>query len=127
MVTQVIASEGNGKWKEYVGGYSDYARQRPAASSAPDPLTRGSRSASGAERGVSKKLSYKETRELESLPKEIEALEAEQKQLTAQMSAPDYYKQPPDKLRADQARTAEIETLLLQKLERWEALEARGR
>ena len=125
VVTQVIAAEGDGKWKEYVGGYSDYARQRPAVA----PLLRGEASPRlrGDERGVSRKLSYKETRELESLPKEIETLEAEQKELTAQMSAPDYYKQPPDKLRADQARTAEIETLLLQKLERWEALEARGR
>jgi ATP-binding cassette subfamily F protein uup len=79
----------------------------------------------GEERGVSRKLSYKETRELESLPKEIEALEAEQKQLAAKMSEAVYYKQPPDQLRADQARNAEIETLLLQKLQRWEALEAK--
>jgi ATP-binding cassette subfamily F protein uup len=127
VVTQVIAPEGEGKWKEYVGGYSDYVRQRPA-----DPLTRGSRPPpSRGERGVSPaqkkaKLSYKETRELEALPGEIEALEAEQKQLAAKMSAPDYYKQPPDRLRADQARSAEIEALLLQKLERWEALEAKG-
>jgi hypothetical protein len=41
------------------------------------------------------------------------------------MAAPDYYRQPPDVLRADQQRSAEIETLLLQKLERWEALEAK--
>ena len=42
------------------------------------------------------------------------------------MSAPDYYRQPPDVLRADQARSAEIETLLIEKLERWDALEERG-
>ena len=55
------------------------------------------------------KLSYKETRELEALPKEIEALEAEQQALAAKMHAPEYYKQPPDVLRADQQRSAEIE------------------
>ena len=84
------------------------------------------------ERGVPRerksrtKLSYKETRELESLPGEITALEAEQKQLAEKMAAPDYYRQPPDALRADQQRNAEIEALLLEKLERWEALEAKG-
>jgi ATP-binding cassette subfamily F protein uup len=72
------------------------------------------------------KLSYKETRELESLPKEIEALEAEQKALAAKMLAQEYYRQPPDVLRADQQRSAEIEALLLAKLERWEALEAKA-
>jgi len=72
------------------------------------------------------KLSYKETRELESLPKEIEALEAEQKALAAKMAEPEYYRQPHDVLRADQARSGEIESLLLAKLERWEALEAKA-
>jgi len=125
VVTQTLASEGGGRWKEYAGGYTDWVRQRPA--SAPDPLTRGSRGA--AERGVSAKprtkLSYKETRELAALPNEIHALELEQKQLSGKMCAPDYYRQPPAVLRADQQRGLEIENLLMEKLERWEALEAR--
>jgi ATP-binding cassette subfamily F protein uup len=81
------------------------------------------------ERGVKArtKLSYKETRELEALPREIEVLEAEQKALAAKMAGADYYRQPHDTLRGDQARTAEIERLLLEKLERWEELEARSR
>jgi ATP-binding cassette subfamily F protein uup len=70
-------------------------------------------------------LTYKETRELESLPGEIEALEAEQHALTAKMTAPDYYRQPPDALRADRSRSDEIERLLMEKLERWHALESR--
>jgi len=69
-------------------------------------------------------LSYRETRELEAIPGEIAALEAEQRALTAKMSDPEYYRQPPEQLRADQRRIGEIETLLMQKLERWEALEA---
>jgi len=126
VVTQTIAAEGDGTWKEYAGGYSDYLRQRP------DPLTRGSRPPpTRGERGVSPppkktKLSYKETRELESLPGEIESLEAEQKQLAEKMAAPEYYRQPPDVLREDQRRHVEIDRLLLEKLERWEALEAKG-
>jgi len=123
VVTQTLASEGDGNWKEYAGGYSDYLRQRPAAV---DPLTRGSRPPpSRGERGVPgrSKLSYKEVRELESLPAEIAALEAEQRELSAKMAAPDYYRQPPAVLRADRERSAGIEALLMQKLERWEALE----
>ena len=121
VVTQTVAAEGGGVWKEYVGGYSDYLRQKPAAA----PLTSGER-AEG-ERAVRErsrvKLSYKETRELEALPHELEKLEAEQKELFARMHSPDYYRQPPDVLRADRERSAEIEALLHEKLERWEALE----
>jgi ABC transport system ATP-binding/permease protein len=121
-------------WKEYAGGYTDYVQQR-AASAAPlisADAAAGSRGVFGGgddrrEQKTSTKLTYKETRELESLPREIEALEAEQRALYARMHEPDYYKQPPDALRADRARTDEIEQLLLEKLERWEALEAKGR
>jgi len=125
VVTQTLAAEGDGTWKEYAGGYSDYLRQRAL----PAPLTRGERAAG--ERGVREKtrvkLSYKETRELEALPGEIEALEAEQKALFERMHAPDYYRQPPEALRADQQRSEQIEALLLEKLERWEMLEARAK
>jgi ATP-binding cassette subfamily F protein uup len=120
VVTQTLASEGDGKWKEYAGGYSDYLRQRvvreeePAAKKSAPPKEKSSA-----------RLSYRETRELESLPGEISALEAEQKQLSGKIASPDYYRRPADALRADQARVAEIEALLMQKLERWEALESR--
>jgi ABC transport system ATP-binding/permease protein len=73
------------------------------------------------------KLSYKETRELEALPGEIHALEAEQKSLVERMHAPDYYRQLPDALRTDRERNEEIERLLHEKLERWEALEAKSK
>jgi ATP-binding cassette subfamily F protein uup len=120
IVTQTIAAEGEGKWKEYVGGYTDWLRQRPSSSNSFDVKTK-------TERPRQKlKLSYKESRELETLPKEIEALEAEQLALTAKMHAPEYYKQPPEVLRDDQKRTGEIEVLLHEKLERWEALESKA-
>ena len=118
------AGKGNeGAWKEYAGGYTDYLRQRGSVVEekvvvkAP-PATR--------ER-TTLKLSYKEARELEAMPAEIESLEAEQHALAAKMSAPEYYRQAPDALRADQVRGADIERLLLEKLERWEALEAKKR
>ncbi len=77
--------------------------------------------------GGGSKLNNKERRELESLPGEISALEAEQQGLAAKAASPDYYRQSPDTLRADQARNAEIEKLLIEKLERWEALEAKAK
>jgi ATP-binding cassette subfamily F protein uup len=118
VVTQTLAAEGGGRWKEY-GGYADYLRQRPATVSSPSK----SEPKEAAPR-TRRKLTYKETRELESLPGEIEALEAEQKDLHARMHAPEYYRQPSDVLRADQRRSAEIEELLMEKLERWAALES---
>src|SRR5205085_2439099 len=89
VVTQTLAAEGDGTWKEYAGGYSDYVQQRAAVAA---PLSRGAASAKR-ERGVRpQKLTYKETRELESLPAEIQALEAEQTALLQRMHAPDYYR-----------------------------------
>src|SRR6185312_4493768 len=125
VVTQTLASEGGGTWREYVGGYSDWLRQRgpppgveasgqsprdsPAPPAQPKPRTR---------------LGYKEQRELASLPGEIEALEQEQAAVNARMSAPDYHLQGGAQIRADRKRLEEIEALLLAKFERWEALEA---
>jgi ATP-binding cassette subfamily F protein uup len=140
VVTQTLAAEGGGRWREYAGGYTDWLRQtappvvegveRPPPSreasghSSTHSLHPSGRGARQSERSRVK-LSYKETRELEALPREIEALEAEQQALTARVSSPDYYRQPPDILRADQARSTEIEAQLMEKLERWEALEAK--
>jgi len=121
VVTQTLAAEGGGAWKEYVGGYTDWVRQRPAA------LTEDKASSKAAVREKGKvKLSYKEARELESLPKEIEALEAEQGLLAAKMSAPEYFRQSPEALKADQQRNGELEALLMKKLQRWEALESKA-
>ncbi len=121
VVTQTLAAEGFGAWKEYVGGYTDWVRQRPAA------LTEDKASSKAAVRARGKvKLSYKEARELETLPKEIEALEAEQGLLAAKMSAPEYFRQSPEALKADQQRNDELEALLMKKLQRWEALESKA-
>ena len=119
VVTQTLAAEGGGLWREYAGGYADYLRQRlpPEAPNASPAKSSPVRERSRA------KLSYKETRELEALPGEIEVLEAEQHALAAKMSAPDYFWQGPEALRADRARSVEIEALLMEKLERWHALE----
>ena len=121
VVTQTLAAEGGGAWKEYAGGYTDWVRQRPAAVTE----EKASSKASVREKGRAK-LSYKETRELASLPKEIEALEAEQRSLAAKMSAPEYFRLGAEELRADRERSGEIEKMLMGKLERWEGLEKKA-
>jgi ATP-binding cassette subfamily F protein uup len=73
------------------------------------------------------KLSYKDRRELEELPKLIATLEDEQSAITAQLNAPDFYKTNPADARRINARFAEIEEQLLETLDRWERLEARAR
>jgi len=137
VVTQVIVSEGQGVWREYVGGYSDWERVKATAAAAPAAPAATARpsqakaqdTASGAPNTSAKKvkLSYKEQRELEELPQLIASLEDEQSAITAQLNAPDFYKTNPADARRMNARFAEIEELLLDALERWEGLEARTR
>ena len=129
VITQTIAAEGNGVWREYVGGYSDWLQQRstPAGEAKPQgsaPASRRPSSAPAAGKPRAR-LGYKEQRELASLPEEIEALEREQAQLTARMGAADYHLLGAPQMRLDGARMEEIEALLLAKFARWLALEER--
>ena len=135
VVTQTLAPEGNGRWREYVGGYSDWLRQRPRALPADSDTARGAdaerkpvvepSAAGSAESRKPAKLSYKEARELEQLPSQIEALEAEQKALTAAMSSSDYHKRGGEQMRRDVTRAQEIELQLEIAFERWAELDAK--
>jgi ATP-binding cassette subfamily F protein uup len=130
VVTQTIAAEGYGVWREYVGGYSDWLKQRkpatPPATMKPAATKSAPQPAPTAKPRT--KLSFKEQRELDSLPQEIETLEREQSELTTRMSTPEYHRQGPDQARADGKRLEEIEALLLTRYARWETLEElRGR
>ena len=128
VVTQTIASEGDGNWGEYVGGYSDWLKQRrrPATAATAKPAIKAPAPAVPAKART--RLSFKEQRELDALPKEIEALESEQGELTAIMSSSEYHRQGPDKVRTDSKRLEDIEALLHAKYARWETLEElRGR
>ncbi|HTE39632.1 MAG TPA: ATP-binding cassette domain-containing protein, partial [Steroidobacteraceae bacterium] len=125
VVTQTLAPEGNGFWREYVGGYTDWLAQRPQGST-----PSGEKEAKAAQKQVAAapkvKLSYKETRELDQLPKEIEALEREQAELNGRMSASDYHKQGAAQMKIDSERGGQIEQQLMSKLERWTELEGKG-
>jgi len=131
VVTQTLAAEGNGLWREYAGSYSDYLEQRPraplsradAAAEAEAARSTRDRSPGASPAKARVRLSFKEQRELEGLPEEIERLEREQADLTARLSEPDYYRVGGEQMRGDRKRLQELESLLLQKFTRWEWLE----
>ncbi len=126
VVTQTWVAEGGGRWTEYAGGYSDWIALRrdtvPAVAAPPKPEI----SRDVPQRAMRMKLSFKEQRELESLPGTIEALEHEQHALTARMSGADYHRQDASGLKADRARAEAIEHELAASFERWALLEAKS-
>lgn len=125
VVTQTLVAQGNGRWQEYVGGYSDWLAQRPAPlASAPSKPKQDAKTPTRAPAPV--KLSYKESRELAQLPAEIEALEQRQQELTARMSSAEYHKQGADQIKADRKLAEDLEQEMAQKFERWSTLEAKA-
>jgi ATP-binding cassette subfamily F protein uup len=130
VVTQVIVAEGDGMWREYIGGYTDWERVRRVPLSAGS--SKGVKPEAKAAEPVSatpkqKKLSYKEQRELDALPLLIAQLESEQKIVSTQLADPDLYKQKPEELQRLNQRFAKLDAELLDALEKWELIEARGK
>jgi ATP-binding cassette subfamily F protein uup len=135
VVTSTIAWEGDaspGLWREYEGGYEDWKLQRgrsraAAAAAVPKPVAAPAAAPkpAPAPAAASRKLSYKEQRELDELPARIEALEAEQKAIGERLASAELYSAEPQRVPALQARYAQIEEELMAALERWEALSAR--
>ncbi|HEX8610041.1 MAG TPA: ATP-binding cassette domain-containing protein [Telluria sp.] len=128
VVTQVIVAEGEGMWREFVGGYTDWERVKsqsaaPAAK-APVKVTTTSASVPVAKKV---KLSNKEQRELDELPLLIASLEDEQSAITLQLNAPDFYRTNPADAKRLNARFAAIDQLLSDALEKWELIEARSK
>ncbi len=131
VVTQVIAAEGNGLWREYIGGYSDWEKQRPAVpdeqpekkASKESTPSQPKKETSGTQRR--KKLSYKDQRELDELPGKISALENEQGRISSRLNDPDLYKKGPEEGKLLNGRFVEIEEELMNCMIRWEELEAK--
>src|SRR5262249_10849801 len=122
--------------QEYVGGYSDWLRQReagrPAQEERETPAARKSRTGDGVAAGLSaspatpKKLSYRERREFEELPVRIEALEAEQRTLGGTIADPEFYKRSAAAIEATLEALDRIERELKELYVRWDALDSRS-
>jgi ATP-binding cassette subfamily F protein uup len=136
VVTSVFASEGGGKWREYVGGFSDWQIQRERSEQiAQDAARQNARdtpkedapkeSAAGRNAQRTVKLSFKEQRELDALPEKIAALEAEQKAIGAQLEDGSIFAKDAKEGARLSERHAAIDEELLVALERWEELEAK--
>src|SRR5690606_7459439 len=122
VVTSTLVSEGDGRWREYVGDVQDWLTQSAralarastsnAAATVSPPKKEAERAPVPAETGARRKLSYKEQRELDALPQRIAALEAEQAALSAELGDGSLYGSQP-------ARAAELAERLVAVEEEW--------
>jgi ATP-binding cassette subfamily F protein uup len=123
VVTSTLVLEGEGRVKEYAGGYDDWLRQRqPEQPPAAEPASTKPAPARPKERP--KRLTYNQQRELEALPERITALEAELSQCQAAMADPSLYRQDPSEIVKAKARLQALESDVAQAYQRWEELEA---
>ncbi|MEK6238642.1 MAG: ABC transporter ATP-binding protein, partial [Planctomycetales bacterium] len=125
VVTSTIVFEPQGA-REYDGGYDDWLAQRSdVVGKAPSKKEKRTKEKAKAESSPAKrKLSYKEQRELESLPQVIEKLETAAAAMHQAMAAPDFYQRASDQIAADQEKLNEIEANLAETFTRWEELES---
>ena len=128
VVTSTLVFEGDGQITEYVGGYEDWLRQRPAPLDAgpPERVSPAASALPGAP-ATRKKLSYREQQEHEQLPSRIEALEREHEVLTTRIAGPDFYKEGADVIQTTLARAEVAHDELLALYARWDELESRTR
>ena len=125
VVTSTIVFE-NGSVREYVGGYDDWIRQRAVASEASAKAAVAPKSDSSTPPTPPtrvRKLSFKEQRELETLPTTIETLEAEIAALHTEMAVPQFYQQAGDKIAKVQKQLTDKEAKLKVAYSRWAELE----
>jgi len=135
VVTSTIVFDSDGQVREYVGGYEDWLRQRPAPAGEkaaaekqhaepggkPAPAPQASR-----QEAAPKKLSHREQREFDGLPARIEALEGEQRALNDAVQDARFYTKPADEIRASLARLEAIASELTAVYARWDELDARS-
>jgi len=123
VVTSTIIFDRDGEVRTYVGGYDDWLRQRPV-----EPEKKVVKQASKVQekpkQKKTRKLSFKEKKELEALPGQIETLELEQATLHKKIADPAFYQQTGDEMTALTKRLSNIESKLEVIYERWSELDA---
>jgi ATP-binding cassette subfamily F protein uup len=123
VVTSTLVFEGEGRVQEYAGGYDDWLRQSPIQQKKTPPVREERKGRIKTKPTGPRKLTFKETRELEELPAWIESLEQEQKQLYKTMADESFYRDAGNAVAGAGARLEELEQLLEEGYNRWEELE----
>ena len=123
VVGSTLAVNPDGTVTETVGGYDDWLREQQAAAAPPAPPKQPQEKGKP-QKERTRKLSFKEERELEALPDRIAGLEAEQESIHTTLADPDFYKTAGPEVVTLNARLEELEAELLAAYERWEELEA---
>jgi ATP-binding cassette subfamily F protein uup len=121
--------DGSGRIVEFVGGYSDWAQyrdQRAAAERAQqrNAQTTDTKSAAASVEKKLRKLSYKDQRDLDTLPAKLEALENEKAGVEAAISDPDFYSRPQDEVNKQLKRIGELTKEIETAYARWTELDA---
>ncbi|MCH9698083.1 MAG: ATP-binding cassette domain-containing protein [Gammaproteobacteria bacterium] len=127
VVTSSIVFEGNAQVNEYVGGYSDWLRQRQKPPSTPAKTqlsTQTERSKPTRQTSKQNKLSYKQQLELDELPEKIAELESQQNEFNELISKPDFYNGNQEHIKTTLEKAKAIEQQLEQAYTRWDELES---
>jgi ATP-binding cassette subfamily F protein uup len=119
LVTSVIAVEGDGVVDEYVGGYTDYLRQRRPVAASRKPAKEASKPAARPREASPSRLSFKEQRELDLLPKRIAEIEREKAALDAKLADPGLYARSRTEFEETTSRHKQVEDELAEAEERW--------
>jgi len=120
VVTSTLVFEGDGTINQYVGGYDDWLRQRKAIE---QPKSSAGIKTKPKSVQVDKKLSYKDQRELDELPKKIELLETQIQSISIEMSESAFYRSAKVKIQKAETQLADWQTQLSKCYKRWEQLE----
>jgi ATP-binding cassette subfamily F protein uup len=126
VVTSTIVFEDDGSVREYVGGYSDWLRQGHDLAVTDNPFEIEDRKRIAAAKRAQKKptkLSYKDQRELDALPGEIEAIEASIASVQGRIADPGFYTRDQETIQSTLRELAAAKLLLDERIERWGELE----
>ncbi|WP_339612465.1 ATP-binding cassette domain-containing protein [uncultured Rubinisphaera sp.] len=129
VTTGILAFEPDGTLKEYDGGYDDYARNeadRQAERNPSKSKEKGKSNPHNIATSTKKKLTFKEQKELESLPAKLEKLESEQAEIHKTMAQAEFYQKPSSEINAVTDRLRKIEEELTTSFAIWEDLESRA-
>jgi len=123
IVTSTIVFEGGGRVEEYVGGYDDWLRQRKSPT--PEKTERPAKPGKPRQKQERPRiLTFKEKKEIETLPELIESLEAERDVLYESLANPEFYKQDGSRIPETKSKIGELEKQITEAYKRWEFLDA---